>query len=261
MHFSKTLLISAALSAFMAVVVAQDPVPTGATTTDAANVTSSASDAASGAFFFSDDDDDDDGAGEDAGNDDGTGDDGGNDDGNGDDGDAGAEQSASALVKRGRRHGRRHGHSGGRRGKILAVRNERDFCLLLPPKAGEGVAQTEAEAVSFCRKPHDRATPGARAFPSDFFRSVHVKRDGRRKYIQVTGRFNRGAYHMSKKDQGGQNDPKATKGSACVGYQHFVQLIEPNNEHYCIRCCQNKRDCNTGISTRGCADVIPGDYN
>ncbi|KAF9948298.1 hypothetical protein BGZ72_009779 [Mortierella alpina] len=93
-----------------------------------------------------------------------------------------------------------------------------------------------------------------------FIKSAHIKRSNQ--YIQVTGRFDRSKYHMSKNDQGSQNDPKANKGSMCVGYNHFVQLIEPNNEHYCIRCCMRKEDCRTDISQYGCQRVIPnGNYN
>ena len=211
MRLSKTLLISAALAAFMAVAVAQHPAPmdmptadaatlpvaqgptptgpapTAIPTTEAVTVPGGASDEAAGAFFFSDDDDS-------TGGDDGTAD-GADGDDAGDDGD----QQASALVKRGRRH---HGRRG-RSGKTIALKNQRDFCLLLPQHLGGNIAKTEATAMAHCLKPHDRSTPGARAFPRGFFRSTHFMRGNR--YIQVTGRFDRSKYHLRNNDQGGQN--------------------------------------------------------
>ena len=55
--------------------------------------------------------------------------------------------------------------------------------------------------------------------------------------------------------------PSPNKGSACANYNYYVNLIEPHSNTYCIRCCKEKKDCNTGKSTYGCAYIIPGDYS
>ncbi|KAI8341960.1 hypothetical protein BC941DRAFT_177370 [Chlamydoabsidia padenii] len=38
-------------------------------------------------------------------------------------------------------------------------------------------------------------------------------------------------------------------------------MIEPTGKTYCMRCCNDKVTCNRGISEKGCAHVIPGDYS
>ncbi len=46
----------------------------------------------------------------------------------------------------------------------------------------------------------------------------------------------------------------------CAGYASFVQLIEPQDNIYCIRCCKNKADCPVNKSTHGCKKVLGGNY-
>lgn len=62
-------------------------------------------------------------------------------------------------------------------------------------------------------------------------------------YEQVTGFFNRDAYHLLATDGGGQYDNHASgkpTGATCQGYNYFVSMIEPDIERFCIRCCQSK---------------------
>ncbi|KAG1239898.1 hypothetical protein G6F68_018187 [Rhizopus microsporus] len=61
-------------------------------------------------------------------------------------------------------------------------------------------------------------------------------------------------------DDGGQFDVKAPKGSSCAGWKYYVNLIEPVTKTYCMRCCNDDRTCNRGISEKGCFHIIPGDY-
>lgn len=51
------------------------------------------------------------------------------------------------------------------------------------------------------------------------------------------------------------------KDVTCNGYKYFVNLIEPDANVFCIRCCESQSDCNLGISTYGCERVVPGDYS
>ncbi|KAG9326112.1 hypothetical protein KVV02_002800 [Mortierella alpina] len=267
MRLSKTLLISAALAAFMAVAVAQDAIQTEPTD-DTPAVVPTTSDNESAPIFFSDDQDDTedaddtgdavdaDGAGEDA--------DASEDADAGDDADADAddgEQEASSLMKRAPR--RAVPATRVVSGKTIAIDNEKDFCLFLPPMVGGDIAKNEHSAIAFCTKPHGGATPGARPFPKGFIQSHHLKVNrGVDAYVQITGRIDRKKYKLHKSDQGGQYDIKATKDSKCAGYNHFVQLIEPNDDIYCLRCCMQKKDCPTYKSEKGCREIISnGNYH
>ncbi|KAF9948454.1 hypothetical protein BGZ70_002213 [Mortierella alpina] len=276
MRLSKTLLISAALAAFMAVAVAQDAPPATDSNGDTSVAAPTTSNDASDAIFFADDDDGSDDPevtpdtavdGDDNGDDDGA--DGEEEDsnavhGDNDDGDAEEEgddsedQQASSLVKRASHRRRRAVPR-----KTIAIESKKSFCLLLPPKAGGDIAKSEGGAIAYCINPHTSTTPGALKFPSGFIKSAHLRHNrGAHDYVQVTGRIDRTKYKLLKNDQGGQNDIKSTKGSACAGYNHFVQLIEPNDNIYCLRCCIRKEDCPTGKSEKGCRAIISnGNYN
>lgn len=47
----------------------------------------------------------------------------------------------------------------------------------------------------------------------------------------------------------------------CNGYKYWVNMLEPDVNQYCIRCCKSQSDCNLGLSTYGCERIIPGDYS
>ena len=49
-----------------------------------------------------------------------------------------------------------------------------------------------------------------------------------------------------------QTDHGIAKGATCLGYSHFIQFIEPNTKTYCLRCCENKKDCPVEKSREGC---------
>ncbi|KAG0242300.1 hypothetical protein BGW41_004514 [Actinomortierella wolfii] len=145
-------------------------------------------------------------------------------------------------------------------GKTIAIISETDFCTMLPPKWGGGISESEDVAVAFCTKPLSQA-PNANIFPSGFIKSAHLKRNTASDWIQITGRIDRTKYGLSAKDEGGQNDPKAPRGSKCAGYGYYVGFVEPSDNIYCVRCCKNKSDCPTNKSTYGCRQILPGDYS
>jgi hypothetical protein len=145
-------------------------------------------------------------------------------------------------------------------GKTVVVISKTDFCLFLPPYSGGRIADNEHRAIAFCTKPLSSA-PLARIFPTDFIRTAHFRRNLQRKWVQVTGRIRREKYSLSPHDQGGQNDKWHPRDAKCAGYPHFVELVEPNENIYCIRCCMRKSDCPTDRDTEGCRAVIPGNYS
>ncbi|KAF9378158.1 hypothetical protein CPB97_009738 [Podila verticillata] len=146
----------------------------------------------------------------------------------------------------------------GKPGQIVQITSATNWCMMMPPVRGGDIAQNEDRAVAFCTQGSPLA-PKARLFPDGFIRAAHFAQgDG---YVQVTGKIDHTKYGLSDNDQGGQYDLKAPVGSACAGYSSYVNLIEPHADIFCIRCCKNKKDCNTGKSTYGCKVVVPGDYS
>ncbi|KAF9308778.1 hypothetical protein BG003_010623 [Podila horticola] len=143
-------------------------------------------------------------------------------------------------------------------GQIVQLTSATSWCMMMPPVRGGDIAKNEDRAVAFCTH-NSTLAPKARLFPKGFISSAHfAKGDG---YVQVTGKIDHTKYGLSDHDQGGQYDMKAPVGSACAGYKSYVNLIEPHSDIFCIRCCKNKEDCNTGKSTKGCKVVVPGDYS
>jgi hypothetical protein len=146
-------------------------------------------------------------------------------------------------------------------GKTVAISSSK-LCFFLPSKQGQDIADSEKTAVSFCRSSSD--APGAKVFPSGFIKTAHYKSgSGSGAWVQYTGQIDPSKYGLSSKDEGGQYDNHgggSPPGSACAGYKYYVNLVEPAEKDFCIRCCQNSADCPTGRSTAGCQSIIPGTY-
>ncbi|KAK9762188.1 hypothetical protein K7432_012320 [Basidiobolus ranarum] len=142
---------------------------------------------------------------------------------------------------------------------LTVLNSTESFCLFLPSQPGDIIGEHEDDAVVFCTQPNPVA-PKAQILPQGFIQSAHFNQTAT--YVQVTGKMNPAAYKLSPTDGGGQFDNRgAPANSGCAGYTYFVSLIEPNTGKYCIRCCNEKNDCNMGLSTAGCEVVIPGDYS
>ncbi|KAI7898938.1 uncharacterized protein BX663DRAFT_523303 [Cokeromyces recurvatus] len=154
-------------------------------------------------------------------------------------------------------------------GLTAQITSSSDFCLFLPNSPGgkadnkgkvdvEAISKSEKNAVAFCLKPSAKA-PGARTLPVNFIKTAHFYKNTTAGYIQVTGKFNPAAYELSTKDEGGQYDDHgkgSPPNSICYGYKYYVNLIEPSNPDYCIRCCNTYEDCHAGRSTYGCKRVV-----
>lgn len=150
-----------------------------------------------------------------------------------------------------------------RRAPALSVTVESDkvFCSFLPPNPGGNIGESEDNATPFCTQGSPKA-PGASIFPAGFILSAHFASTNT--YVQVTGRMDPSKYNLSPNDGGGQYDNQgagAPPGAMCTGYKKFVNLVEPSDGVYCIRCCTDADECDTGKSTEGCHTIIPGDYS
>lgn len=150
--------------------------------------------------------------------------------------------------------------SAGIPGQTGALISETEYCIFLPPKYGGGIAENEDVAIAFCNKAIPSA-PKAKILPAGFIKSIHMSRNTQKGWVQITGRIDRSKYGLSKNDGGGQYDIKAPRGASYAGYNHFVELVEPDSNIYCLRVCKEKVDCNTGKSTYGCKKVLGGDYS
>ncbi|KAG2231471.1 hypothetical protein INT48_008799 [Thamnidium elegans] len=146
------------------------------------------------------------------------------------------------------------------KGQIAQVIDANNFCVFLPPSDSTNriIADTEWNANAFCLGNNPLAT-GAEKLASGFIKSAHyVKTDT---YVQVTGQMDYTKENLVGTDGGGQMDVRAPMGSSCAGWKFYVNLIEPESNTYCMRCCNDDRTCNRGISEKGCAHIIPGDYS
>lgn len=75
----------------------------------------------------------------------------------------------------------------------------------------------------------------------DFITTAHYLKTST--YVQITGFFDRTKYDLQETDGGGQYDNHAKGkpvGAQCKGYNYFVNMIEPDLQRFCIRCCQDK---------------------
>ncbi|KAI7899814.1 uncharacterized protein BX663DRAFT_488814 [Cokeromyces recurvatus] len=145
-------------------------------------------------------------------------------------------------------------------GQIAQVVDAENFCVFLPPNdsVNRNIADTEWNAQSFCIGDAPLAK-NAGSLKSGFIQSAHYLATDQ--YVQVTGQIDPSKARLNMTDEGGQMDIKAPKGSSCAGWKYYVNLIEPSGRTYCMRCCNDDRTCNRGISEKGCAHIIPGDYS
>ncbi|KAG0340793.1 hypothetical protein BG000_011078 [Podila horticola] len=145
-------------------------------------------------------------------------------------------------------------------GQIAALISESQYCIFLPPDENDtDIASNEDRAVAFCNTAITSA-PNARMLPQGFIQSLHFVHDTQKDYVQITGRFDRMKYNLKSSDGGGQYDMRAPVGAVCDGYEAFVQITEPDNQLYCMRCCKNKGDCPVNRSEYGCESVLGGVY-
>jgi hypothetical protein len=142
-----------------------------------------------------------------------------------------------------------------RAGYDITLTSDTEFCSFVPPQAGDNVGTTENQAIPKCTD----SSLGNEQFPTGFIKSSHYASTST--YAQVTGTIDRTAYNLNASDGGGQYDNRDISGVTCNGYKYFVNLVEPDTDTFCIRCCESQSDCNLGESTKGCVKIVPGDYS
>ncbi|KAG8705331.1 hypothetical protein FRC09_003023 [Ceratobasidium sp. 395] len=153
----------------------------------------------------------------------------------------------------------------------VTVASPTNYCLIMPRNAHTNIGDSESEGQmqSYCSaEAHSDDSQGL--LPDNFWKRVTYKtgsgKNGQ-EYAQLTGLINGGFSQLNDDDGGGQYDSSGgdggkgnPRGSVCIGFNHYVEIIEPDVGRACIRCCQDPADCPTTMDTSGCPAIIPGAY-
>ncbi|TFK27847.1 hypothetical protein FA15DRAFT_666082, partial [Coprinopsis marcescibilis] len=152
------------------------------------------------------------------------------------------------------------------------VTDAQTFCMIMPrdPHTNIGDSEHPGGMKTYC-SPNGKYDPSQGTLAPNFWSNVEFKTGfssrGAR-YAQLTGcirpetldRLNvndGGGQYDSSGGAGGQGNPA---GSVCLGYNHYVELVEPADRRACIKCCDNYDDCPLDRDTSGCPSVISGNY-
>ncbi|CAE7200248.1 unnamed protein product [Rhizoctonia solani] len=156
------------------------------------------------------------------------------------------------------------------------VTDANKYCIIVPRDAHTNIGDSEHPGgmKTYCSA-NGRYDNSQGKLPDNFWSNIAFKSGtssrGAR-YAQLTGcirpetlsRLNPddgGGQYDSSGGDGGQGNPQ---GSVCLGYNHYVELIEPADRRACIKCCDNFDDCPLDKgkywNTSGCPAVVPGNY-
>ncbi|EGO05286.1 hypothetical protein SERLA73DRAFT_44150 [Serpula lacrymans var. lacrymans S7.3] len=155
---------------------------------------------------------------------------------------------------------------------IVYVTDSSTYCMIMPrdPHTNIGDSEHPGGMQTYCSSAgHYSADQGE--IPAGFWSNVSFQSgtgvSGGR-YAQLTGcivpslldRLNPNDAGGQYDSSGGVNGQGNPQGSACLGYNHYVELVEPAGPRACIKCCDDPADCPTNKDTDGCPNVIPGNY-
>ncbi|KAB5592793.1 putative effector protein [Ceratobasidium theobromae] len=154
----------------------------------------------------------------------------------------------------------------------VLIRSETEYCMIMPrqPHTNIGDSESDGQMQAFCSAlAQSNLSQGV--FPDSFWHSVTFASgtgQSGQPYVQLTGCINPGFSQLNDGDGGGQYDSSGgdggqgnPQGSACEGYNHYVELVEPDVGRACIRCCNDYNDCPLDRDTAGCPNVIQGNYS
>ncbi|KAJ3542375.1 hypothetical protein NMY22_g3530 [Coprinellus aureogranulatus] len=155
---------------------------------------------------------------------------------------------------------------------IVYVTNKDAFCMIMPrdPHTNIGDSEHPGGMKTYC-SPAGKYDSSQGTLPANFWSNVEFKTGtsprGAR-YAQLTGCIRPETLNrLNPNDGGGQYDSSGgaggngnPAGSKCLGYNHYVELVEPDVKRACIKCCDNYDDCPLNKDTSGCPAVIQGNY-
>jgi len=154
---------------------------------------------------------------------------------------------------------------------IVKIDGKDSYCMIMPrnPHTNIGDSETTGGMQTYCSQAAKTSNQQG-LLASNFWSDVEFKigtSPGAR-FVQLTGcirpetldRLNPddgGGQYDSSGGDGGSGNPS---GSKCIGYNHYVELVEPADNRACIKCCDNFDDCPLDKDTSGCPAVIQGNY-
>ncbi|KAJ7136767.1 hypothetical protein C8R44DRAFT_608577 [Mycena epipterygia] len=155
---------------------------------------------------------------------------------------------------------------------IVSISSEKKFCMIMPRSehTNVGVSEQPGGMATYCSSEGRYSSQQGR-LPDNFWSEVaFTKGTGKNggKFAQLTGCIRPAeSSQLNPDDDGGQYDSSGgagghgnPEGSVCLGYNHYVEIVEPSGLRACIRCCNDPADCPTNRDTQGCPNVIPGKY-
>ncbi|CAE6408999.1 unnamed protein product [Rhizoctonia solani] len=135
------------------------------------------------------------------------------------------------------------------------VTDANTYCMIMPRYDNTNIGDSEypGGTQTFCSS-NGQYDSSQGVIPNNFWSNIDFESGtssrGAR-YAQLTGcirpetlsRLNPddgGGQYDSSGGDGGQGNPQ---GSVCLGYNHYVELVEPAENRACIKCCDNYDDC------------------
>ncbi|KAF8622305.1 hypothetical protein AX15_007116 [Amanita polypyramis BW_CC] len=155
---------------------------------------------------------------------------------------------------------------------LVKINSESDYCIIVPKDSHTNIGDSEYNGgeTTYCSAA-GRSSPDQGQLSNNFWRNVEYKTGNGvngESYVQLTGCINPETLdRLDPNDDGGQYDSDGgtngqgnPQGSVCIGYNNYVELIEPARPRACVRCCIDAADCPVDMDKSGCPTVIPGNY-
>ncbi|KAF9266391.1 hypothetical protein L218DRAFT_921913 [Marasmius fiardii PR-910] len=155
---------------------------------------------------------------------------------------------------------------------IVKLDSAENYCMIMPrdPYTNIGDSERPGGMVTYCSKAakYDDSQgdiPDGFWTKSEFL--IGSNKSGKR-FAQITGCIDPSVLdRLNTVDEGGQYDSSGgkkaqgnPKDSVCIGYNHYIELVEPAGRRACIKCCDDPNDCPLKMDALGCPTVIPGNY-
>ncbi|KAG7090001.1 hypothetical protein E1B28_011623 [Marasmius oreades] len=156
---------------------------------------------------------------------------------------------------------------------IVKLESADNYCMIMPknPHANIGDSESPGGMMTYCSATA-RWDDSQGTIPGGFWKISDYQSgsspDTGARFAQLTGCIDSGMVdRLNPDDLGGQYDSSGGKkgegnpaNSVCLGYKHYIELIEPESGRACLKCCDDPDDCPLKRDTSGCPVVIPGNY-
>ncbi|KIM71379.1 hypothetical protein PILCRDRAFT_830381 [Piloderma croceum F 1598] len=165
----------------------------------------------------------------------------------------------------------------------LGVNGPHDFCMLMPSSAHTTIVDSlqrydksdctcfivynllMSELGTWSRfNPAGTKLQAQMLMPSNFWSHVSFKSGSTvgKHFAQLTGCIRPNTLdHLVPSNLGGQYYYNHPGESICLGYKHYIEIVEPASRRACIKCCNDPTDCQPSSKVHPhCPTIIPGKY-